>query len=217
MLTISTLKNLRKTSTTACFNPHPIHLSLFKTHQNEPCDFEHSRNPVPCYTFHMIEPSIALYGEAFAKVTASLDELLTKAHVRYAMLVDRKGFVLAHREALWAPKPPTLDSIATLIAGNAAATSALAKLLGERRFNELVHQGERIGLYVEEISDEGLLVVIFDETAPIGRVKLFAKKSIEEIGGLIDSLGSVETTNANLGNDFALDASALLDDLFKGM
>jgi predicted regulator of Ras-like GTPase activity (Roadblock/LC7/MglB family) len=165
----------------------------------------------------MIEPSIALYGEAFAKVTASLDELLTKAHVRYAMLVDRKGFVLAHREALWAPKPPTLDSIATLIAGNAAATSALAKLLGERRFNELVHQGERIGLYVEEISDEGLLVVIFDETAPIGRVKLFAKKSIEEIGGLIDSLGSVETTNANLGNDFALDASALLDDLFKGM
>ncbi len=217
MLTIIKLKSLRKSSTTPYFNPHPAHLLLLKLHQSWLCDFKHSRNRVPCYTFHMIEPSIALYGEAFAKVTASLDELLTKAHVRYAMLVDRKGFVLAHREALWAPKPPTLDSIATLIAGNAAATSALAKLLGERRFNELVHQGERIGLYVEEISDEGLLVVIFDETAPIGRVKLFAKKSIEEIGGLIDSLGSVETTNANLGNDFALDASALLDDLFKGM
>ncbi len=170
----------------------------------------------PCYTPHVIEPSIALYGEAFTRVSALLDELLQKAHVRYAMLVDRKGFVLAHRESLWAAKPPALDSIATLIAGNAAATSALAKLLGERRFNELVHQGERIGLYVEEVTADALLVVIFDETAPIGRVKLYSKKSIEEIVKLIDALGPLEMPEVSFGADFALSAGALLDDLFKG-
>jgi predicted regulator of Ras-like GTPase activity (Roadblock/LC7/MglB family) len=164
----------------------------------------------------MIEPSIALYGEAFNKVNALLDELLQKAHVRYVMLVDRKGFVLAHREALWAAKPPALDSIATLIAGNAAATSALAKLLGERRFNELVHQGERVGLYVEEVSNEALMVVIFDETAPIGRVKLYAKKTIEEVVKLLESLGPLEMPEMNFGADFASSANALLDDLFKG-
>jgi predicted regulator of Ras-like GTPase activity (Roadblock/LC7/MglB family) len=168
------------------------------------------------YTPHVIEPSIALYGEAFNRVSTLLDELLQKAHVRYAMLVDRKGFVLAHREALWAAKPPALDSIATLIAGNAAATSALAKLLGERRFNELVHQGERVGLYVEEVATEALLVVIFDETAPIGRVKLYAKKSIEEITKLLEALGPLEMPDFNLGADFASSAGALLDDLFKG-
>ena len=164
----------------------------------------------------MIEPSIALYGEAFNKVNTLLDELLQKAHVRYVMLVDRKGFVLAHREALWAAKPPALDSIATLIAGNAAATSALAKLLGERRFNELVHQGERVGLYVEEVSNETLMVVIFDETAPIGRVKLYAKKTIEEVVKLLESLGPLEMPEMNFGADFASSANALLDDLFKG-
>jgi predicted regulator of Ras-like GTPase activity (Roadblock/LC7/MglB family) len=164
----------------------------------------------------MIEPSIALYGESFNKVTASLDDLLNKAHVRYAMLVDRKGFVLAHKEALWAPKPPALDSIATLIAGNAAATSALAKLLGERRFNELVHQGERIGLYVEEIQTEALLVVIFDETAPIGRVKLYAKTAIREISEIIENLEPMPAMDMGLlGEDFASSANALLDDLFK--
>ena len=169
-----------------------------------------------CYTrLRMIEPSIALYGEAFNRVNALLDDLLQKAHVRYAMLVDRKGFVLAHRESLWAVKPPALDSIATLIAGNAAATSALAKLLGERRFNELVHQGERIGLYVEEVASEALLVVIFDDTAPIGRVKLYAKKSIEEIETLLEALGPLEMPDINLGADFASSAGALLDDLFK--
>ncbi len=164
----------------------------------------------------MIEPSIALYGESFNKVTTSLDELLNKAHVRYAMLVDRKGFVLAHKEALWAPKPPALDSIATLIAGNAAATGALAKLLGERRFNELVHQGERIGLYVEEIQTEALLVVIFDETAPIGRVKLYAKTAIKDISEIIENLEPMPAMDmAIFGADFASSAGALLDDLFK--
>jgi predicted regulator of Ras-like GTPase activity (Roadblock/LC7/MglB family) len=164
----------------------------------------------------MIEPSIALYGEAYNKVNDTLDGLLQKAHVRYAMLVDRKGFVLAHRESLWAPKPPALDSIATLIAGNAAATSALAKLLGERRFNELVHQGDHIGLYVEDVTSEALLAIIFDETAPIGRVKLFAKKAVEDLTNLIENLEPMPQDAMNLGTDFASSAGALLDDLFGG-
>ena len=42
------------------------------------------------YLLKMIEPSIALYGEAFNRVNALLDDLLQKAHVRYAMLVDRR-------------------------------------------------------------------------------------------------------------------------------
>ena len=112
-------------------------------------------------------------------------------------------------------KKPMSDTRCWWIAGNAAATSALAKLLGERRFNELVHQGERIGLYVEEVSNEALLVVIFDDTAPIGRVKLYAKKSIEEIETLLEALGPLEMPDFNLGADFASSAGALLDDLFK--
>lgn len=160
----------------------------------------------------MIEPSLALYGEAFSRVNEQLDGLLQRSHARYALLVDRKGFVLAHREALWAPRPPALDSIATLIAGNAAATSALAKLLGEGRFNELVHQGDHVGLYVEEVGTEALLAVIFDETATIGRVRLFAKKTIEDLSVLIEQAGPAE--KVAFGSDFVTGAGALLDDLF---
>lgn len=160
----------------------------------------------------MIEPSLALYGEAFSRVNDLLEGLLRRSHARYAMLVDRKGFVLAHREALWAPRPPALDSIATLIAGNAAATSALAKLLGEGRFNELVHQGDHVGLYVEEVGAEALLAVIFDETAPIGRVKLFAKKVIEDVTAVVEQAGPAESVS--FGTDFVSGAGALLDDLF---
>ncbi|MBB6098744.1 putative regulator of Ras-like GTPase activity (Roadblock/LC7/MglB family) [Deinobacterium chartae] len=162
----------------------------------------------------MIEPSLALYGEAFERVGHLLDELLQTTHARYTLLVDRKGFVLAHKEALWAPRPPSLDSIATLIAGNAAATSALAKLLGESQFNELVHQGENVGLYVEGVSTYALMVVIFDGSAPLGRIKLFVKKTIGEVAHILEQEANAPKPDLKLDGDFSSSASALLDDLF---
>ena len=68
------------------------------------------------YTSAMLEPSLDLYGETYETVDTLLDELITKSHARYAMIVDRQGFVLMHSRALWAPKPPSLDSLATLVA-----------------------------------------------------------------------------------------------------
>jgi len=161
----------------------------------------------------MIEPTVALYGDAFNRAASVLEELIDQAQVRYALLVDRKGFVLAHREALWAPRPPALDSIATLVAGNAAATQALANLLGEPKFNELVKQGEKQGLYVEDVNDLTLLVMIFDTDTPIGRVKLFGKKAASELDEITRS-AVVMPRELGIDKDFRESADAMLDDLF---
>ena len=161
----------------------------------------------------MIEPTVALYGDAFNRAAAVLEELIDQAQVRYVLLVDRKGFVLAHREALWAPRPPALDSIATLVAGNAAATQALANLLGEPKFNELVKQGEKQGLYVEEVNDLTLLVMIFDTDTPIGRVKLFGKKAAQSLDEITRN-AVVMPRELGIDKDFQESADAMLDDLF---
>jgi len=165
----------------------------------------------------MIEPSIALFGESFEEASRVLEELLEETGAQYALLVDRKGFVLAHREALWAPRPPALDSLATLVAGNAAATKALAELLGEKRFSEIVHQGEQQGIYVEEVNDLALLVIIFDQNAPVGRVKLYGKRAAGRLDH-ITQRAQVESGAARnqlgLDTEYRESASALLDDLF---
>lgn len=165
----------------------------------------------------MIEPSVSLYGKSLQRVTDHLGALLQKSHSLYALLIDRKGFVLAHRESLWAPRPPSLDSIATLVAGNFATTAALARMLGEARFTELVHQGEKTGLYLEEVDGGSLLLVVFDQSAPIGRVKLFVKKAVTDIGNVLRESppDKAETDAFDFGEDFAKSADALLDDLFK--
>ena len=161
----------------------------------------------------MVEPALVLYGATYEKALEALDELLRESGARYALLVDKKGFVLAHKEALWAPRPPALDSLATLVAGNAAATQALAKLLGEARFNELLHQGEHVGLYVDEVGEHALLVLVFDKDAPLGRIKLYGKRAAQALAELTkDAL--VSPSKLGLDTEYREGASALLDELF---
>jgi predicted regulator of Ras-like GTPase activity (Roadblock/LC7/MglB family) len=159
----------------------------------------------------MIEPSLALYGDTVDEVERQLEELLTATGVRYCLLVDRKGFVLAHKEALWAPRPPALDSVATLVAGNAAATGALANMLGESTFSEQIHQGEKGVLYVESVGASALLTMIFDASVPLGRVKVYARKTIGTLVPLLATLN--EAPPVEFDQSFATSANALLDDL----
>ncbi len=161
----------------------------------------------------MLEPSLDLYGETYEKVDAIVAELLTKSHARYAMIIDRKGFVLMHRRALWAPKPPSLDSLATLIASNYSANTAIANLFGESAFKETVQQGSEVGTYLEELGEKALLVTVFDSSAALGRVKLFTKKSVEEIRVVLRD-SKDEAPKVEFDQEWSSSTEALLDGLF---
>lgn len=161
----------------------------------------------------MVEPTIVLFGGIYEKAVHVLEELLRESGARYVLLLDRKGFVLAHKEALWAARPPALDSLATLIAGNAAATQALAKILGEPRFNELLYQGATYGLYAEEVGQLALLVIIFDNSAPVGRVKLFSKQAVQSLE-VITKDALVQPGALEIDQEYRDGVSALLDELF---
>jgi predicted regulator of Ras-like GTPase activity (Roadblock/LC7/MglB family) len=161
----------------------------------------------------MLEPSLDLYGATFEKVDVVLSDLLVKSHARYALIVDRTGFVLMHQRAVWAPKPPSLDSLATLIASNYSANAAIAKLFGEDGFKETVQQGADVGTYLEELGEKALLVTVFDGTAPLGKVKLFTKKAVAEIRFLLEGVDEPRPT-FEPDQAWSDDAGALLDGLF---
>ncbi len=161
----------------------------------------------------MLEPSLDLYGDTFDKVDGILTELLTRSHARYVMIIDRKGFVLMHGRALWAPKPPSLDSLATLIASNYSANTAIANLFGENGFKETVQQGHDVGTYLEELGDKALLVTIFDSSAALGRVKIYTKKAVEEIRTILRDSREVAPV-MEFDQEWSNSTEALLDGLF---
>jgi predicted regulator of Ras-like GTPase activity (Roadblock/LC7/MglB family) len=137
--------------------------------------------------------------------------MLNATSIPYCMLVNRQGFVLPHKEALWAPRPPALDSVASLVASNAAATGALANMLGEATFSEQIHQGENGVLYIESVGHSALLTTIFDSTVPIGRVKVYVKKTITLLVAKLDAIEKIP--KPKLDQNFSDEASSLLDDL----
>jgi len=161
----------------------------------------------------MLEPSLDLYGESYDRVTVILGDLLSKSHARYTMIIDLKGFVLMHSRALWAPKPPSLDSFATLIASNYSANTAIAHLFGEVGFKEMVQQGAEVGTYLEELGDKALLVTVFDSTSALGRIKLFTKKAVEEIREVLEN-ASDETPHIDFDQEWSDSTEALIDGLF---
>jgi predicted regulator of Ras-like GTPase activity (Roadblock/LC7/MglB family) len=186
----------------------------FNRNKLEPTRFPSKPRAERIYTPPMLEPSLALYGETFDKVDALLGELLGKSHARYALIIDLKGFVLAHQKALWAPKPPSLDSLATLVASNYSANLAIAKLFGEQGFKEMVQQGDDIGIYAQELAEKALLITVFDNASALGRVKLFSKKAVEAIQQALSENKNEPAPVMAFDDDWRDSTQALLDGLF---
>lgn len=161
----------------------------------------------------MLEPSLDLYGATYDSVDGILRELLAKSRARYALIIDRQGFVLMHSRALWAPKPPSLDSFATLVASNYAANRAIANLFGEEGFKETVQQGVEVGTYLEELGPKALLVAVFDSSAQLGRVKIATKHAADAIRQALED-STDEVPVLEFDSEFQDGAAALLDGLF---
>ncbi len=81
-------------------------------------------------------------------------------------------------------------SLASLTAGNIAATGGLAKLIGEKEFSILFHEGEKDNIHISIVGGRVILVVIFDQRSSLGLVRLRVKKASDELGAIFDELAA---------------------------
>jgi predicted regulator of Ras-like GTPase activity (Roadblock/LC7/MglB family) len=79
-------------------------------------------------------------------------------------------------------------SLASLTAGNVAATDGLAQLIGEKEFPVLSHEGEKDNIHISVVSGRVILVVIFDQKSSLGLVRLRVKRASAELGEVFDDL-----------------------------
>src|ERR1043166_6532694 len=120
---------------------------------------------------------ILIREQRYHHIKALLARLRLDASARVVVLVEKDGQqIAAHGEV------GALDttSLASLVAGNVAATGGMAKLIGEREFPTLSHEGEREGIHISVIG-RVLLVVVFDDRSSLGLVKLRSKQISQEL------------------------------------
>src|SRR5204862_7594157 len=126
----------------------------------------------------MIPQDLVLYEEEFQKIRQALLRLLQDASANLVFLVDKNGQQIA---AVGDMSSIDATSLASLTAGNVAATDGLAKLIGEREVSILFHEGEKDNIHISIVASRVILVVIFDERSSLGLVRLRVKRACAEL------------------------------------
>jgi predicted regulator of Ras-like GTPase activity (Roadblock/LC7/MglB family) len=133
----------------------------------------------------MAGPDIVMYEQEFNQIKAILAKLRTDSNAQVVFLVDKNGQQIAT-----AGDVENIDatSLASLTAGNVAATDGLAKLIGEREFSILFHEGEKDNIHISIVASRVILVVIFDERSSLGLVRLRVKRASAELAEVFAGL-----------------------------
>jgi len=140
-----------------------------------------------------------------------LARLCVECASRIVFLVDRDGQTIAFHGDIGDMDTMSFSSLA---AGNVAATSSMAKLIGEDVFPGVVHEGERESIFISVIG-RSLLVIIFDERSTLGLVKLRTKKASFEVAAILDeAVRESSTFSINNPSVFAEITDEDIDSLF---
>ena len=133
----------------------------------------------------MSNSPMVMYKEESQKINEVLVRLLTEANARVIFLVDKNGQLIS---GVGETDRFDTTSLASLTAGNIAATGGLAKLIGEKEFSILFHEGEKDNLHISIVGGRVILVVLFDSRSSLGLVRLRVKKSSEALSRIFETL-----------------------------
>jgi predicted regulator of Ras-like GTPase activity (Roadblock/LC7/MglB family) len=159
---------------------------------------------------------LIMYEEEFSRLDEELQKLYVQTNAMVIFLVDKNGQLIAS-----AGETQNIDttSLASLTAGNIAATGGIARLLGEKEFSILFHEGEKDNIHISLIGQRVILVVIFDKRSSLGLVRLRVKKASEalvEIFSTITSKSEKEKSADSFNESpFAEISDEDIDNLFK--
>src|SRR5471030_1996776 len=128
---------------------------------------------------------MVMYEEEFQEINVVIERLLQEANAKVIFLVDKNGQLIS---SVGETERFDTTSLASLTAGNIAATGGLAKLIGEKEFSILFHEGEKDNLHISIIGGRVILVVIFDSRSSLGLVRLRVKKASDELSAIFNRL-----------------------------
>ncbi|MDP9191800.1 MAG: roadblock/LC7 domain-containing protein [Acidobacteriota bacterium] len=143
----------------------------------------------------MAAPDLVMFEEEYQQIKEILQRLQVDSNSKIVFLVDKNGQQIAVQGDM---RGVDATSLASLTAGNVAATDGLAKLIGEKEFSILFHEGEKDNIHISLVAQRVILVVIFDEKSSLGLVRLRVKKASQELERTFEVL--LRKSEAERGN-----------------
>ena len=158
----------------------------------------------------MATPDLVMYEEEYQQIKDTLQRLQVDSNSKIVFLVDKNGQQIAVHGDM---RGVDATSLASLTAGNVAATDGLAKLIGEKEFSILFHEGERDNIHISLVAQRVILVVIFDERSSLGLVRLRVKKASQELNEVFARImAKVEKEKSAAGSAFESPFAEITDE-----
>ena len=159
-----------------------------------------------------IKLETALSKAQFAAVTEGLAQLSDKLRLTDVLLVDNSGRVMAHKTA---SDQSDQNALATLAAGSYSAMRELARRIGEKdNFKMVLHEGQSYNIFISAVGQEHFLVVISEKGVALGMVRLFTKRTTEELEPILRQSASESSLDQLFDNHFQ---SLLSDELDRSL
>jgi len=161
------------------------------------------------------QSAFVMYEEELKQINSVLAKLLRESNSKVIFLVDKNGQLIS---SIGETAHIDTTSLASLTAGNIAATGGLAKLIGEKEFSILFHEGEKDNIHISIVAQRVILVVIFDQRSSLGLVRLRVKKASDELARIFIDLANKTEELERSGKSqspFAEITDDDIDNLFK--
>src|SRR3954452_9539354 len=112
----------------------------------------------------MVNPQMVMYEEEFNQIQTVVDRLVREANAKVVFIVDKNGQLITASGEV-----DNIDttSLASLTAGNIAATERIAHLLRENEVATQFDEGEKANIHVQLVGNRVILVVISESNSSL--------------------------------------------------
>ncbi|MBN2344182.1 MAG: roadblock/LC7 domain-containing protein [Deltaproteobacteria bacterium] len=90
------------------------------------------------------------------------------------LLITKQGTVISEAGDT---KSINTTAMAALTAGMFSATREVAKMVGEQQFSILLQQGEKRHIHISLVTEDAMMIIVFEDYRRIGMVRVEAKKA----------------------------------------
>ena len=122
--------------------------------------------------------------KALDEIEAVLQQDLFDVGVDCIFLIDMAGNVIANIDN--GEIKHDIYSLAALAAGNFAAVSTMARIVGEDEFSLLFHKGEKESIHFSKVLPNFLLITIFGKSMSLGFLRLKVAEATEKIRRVLE-------------------------------
>jgi predicted regulator of Ras-like GTPase activity (Roadblock/LC7/MglB family) len=133
------------------------------------------------------QPSVS--EQLYDQFDVILKDLYRRTDAECVLLVDISGQLISTEGQLRQGDPV---QVAALAAGDVAAMAELSRQIGERDPDgSFLHEGERKSLYLFNVDDSFILIVVFRSSRPVGLIRLFVRRAAERLHPLTDQFEQI--------------------------